>query len=82
MTVGELIEELKKYPSDRLVLVSSDAEGNSKGELADCSFEYYRKEGYEYETYAPEDVIAELHWADDLDEEVEPWEQGVVLWPV
>lgn len=82
MTVAELIAELQKYPGDREVLVSSDAEGNSKGLLADASFEYYRKEGYEYETYHPDDVIAELTWADENDEEVAPYSQGVVLWPV
>lgn len=82
MTVGELIEILKGYPADREVFLSSDAEGNDKNEFADASLEYYRKEGYTIETYAPEDVIEELNWADENDEEVEPYSMGVFLWPV
>ena len=34
MTVKELIEELKEYPQDSQVVMSSDGEGNSKSPLA------------------------------------------------
>ena len=38
ITVGELIETLKKYPKDMRVAMSSDSEGNSYSYIPDNQF--------------------------------------------
>lgn len=41
MTVGELIEYLSRYPSDHLVVLAKDAEGNGFSPMYDSSEEEY-----------------------------------------
>jgi hypothetical protein len=41
MTVKELIKQLKDYPQDSVVVMSSDGEGNSKSPLAELDDAVY-----------------------------------------
>ena len=41
MTVGELIENLKDFDSDAIVVLAADSEGNSYSPLNDYAFGYY-----------------------------------------
>jgi hypothetical protein len=41
ITVQELIEKLKQYPQDALVILQSDSEGNGNSPLAEIERAYY-----------------------------------------
>lgn len=72
MNVAELIAELSKFQENLPVAVSSDAEGNDFGWLADVETSFYRDFGYgALETVHP----------DDVEEDEEP-DTAVILWPL
>jgi hypothetical protein len=70
-TVRELVQKLNQYPSDAVVIVSSDAEGNSHSPLDDVSSGVY---------------VADSTWSGELSEHSDPESDNerlaIVLWPI
>ena len=87
-TVGELLDYLATQPRDRMIVLSSDAEGNSYSPLADAGESMYVAETTwsGYTRLTPEDLAAEMAkpgsgWSDD-DAAPEDAERVIVLGPV
>jgi hypothetical protein len=79
MKVSELIEQLQQLDGDRLVVLSSDGEGNSFRKLGDFSTAMFDPEEREI---GLEVLTEELKQAGYSDEDVmEDGEPAVVLWP-
>lgn len=78
MTVKELIKELKKLDGDRLVVISSDEEGNSFNEFYSLETASYDKDAKEIglEKLTEEDIEAGYG-----EEDVKEGVPCVVLWP-
>ena len=78
MTVKELIKELKKLDQNRLVVISSDEEGNSFNEFYSLSTASYDKEAKEIglEELTDEDIAVGYE-----EEDVKEGVPCVVLWP-
>lgn len=81
MTVKELIELLKQFPEDRLVVMSSDEEGNSFTTLYDVAESMYVAYGPNYgETYVLDKYIGTMGYTEE-DRAPEGAVPVVVLWP-
>lgn len=76
MTVDEVIKMLEKHPRDMLVVISSDAEGNSVRDIAEIGRTYLQKENYGYEALADEDVGGEDGFFE------EDLVKAIGMWPV
>ncbi len=85
MTVKDLKDKLSTYPDDLLIVMSSDAEGNSKSPLAELDTRVYVPNStWSGETYMARVLTPELE-AEGYEEE-DCYEEGngqdaVVLWP-
>jgi len=82
-TVGELIDWLAGQPRGRIVVMSSDAEGNSFSPLADAGESLYVAEstwaGDIYPT--PEDIADDDQYTDEDDGAPDEAVRVVLLWP-
>lgn len=78
MTVKELIKELKKLDGNRLVVISSDSEGNSFNEFYSYSTASYDKGAREI---GLEELTEELKNDGYSEEDVKEGVPCVVLWP-
>jgi len=78
MTVKELIEELKQYPEDHLVVASKDGEGNNFSPISDLGQYIYIPEN----TWCGE-VWSVQDYEDNREEDDAPPKEAncVVLWP-
>ena len=86
MKVKDLIKILQTVDPDTKVLISSDAEGNSFSELADCETSYACRNDYEsrhgmvYEV-GIKTLTPELEEDGYTEEDVVDGESCVILWP-
>ena len=85
MTVKELIKELKDYPQDALVVMSTDEEGNGHSPLDALNEEVYvadpdgRGQVYVARTLTPE--LKEQGYTEEDCYDEEDGQVAVVLWP-
>ncbi len=85
MTVKELIKELKDYPQDALVVMSTDEEGNGYSPLAALNEEVYvgepsgRGQAYVARTLTPE-LKGQGYTEEDCYNQKDG-QDAVVLWP-
>lgn len=83
MIVSELMEQLSSLDPDRLVLISSDEEGNGFNEFHDVSYATVVKDGYQYEIVETE-LTPELEEAGYSEEDIYEGEDivdAIILWP-
>jgi hypothetical protein len=85
MTVKELINELKDYPQDALVVMSTDEEGNGHSPLDALNEEVYvadsdgRGQAYVARNLTPE--LKEQGYTEEDCYDEEDGQDAVVLWP-
>jgi len=85
MAVKDLIHELKDYPQDALVVMSTDAEGNGYSPLAALNDEVYVPDStWSGTTYVARTLTPELQEQGYTEEDCYGEDDGqdaVVLWP-
>ncbi len=85
MTVKELIKELKDYPQDALVVMSSDGEGNSRSPLFDIGNAVYVPDStWSGDTHVARTLTPELKEQGYTEEDCYNQKDGqdaVGLWP-
>jgi hypothetical protein len=82
MTVAELIEALKEMPQTALVVLSSDAEGNSHSPVARIMIGRYEAESAYRGTIGLYELTEDLEAEGYTDEDVVNGPPAVCLWPV
>ena len=83
MKVSELIEELKKFDQDAIVILQKDAEGNGYSPLDDVDQAGYTPESTWSGEVQPKVLTPELEKAGWTEEDINPdGEDCVVLAPV
>lgn len=83
MTVEELIEELKQLDPKRIVVMSSDGEGNNHSPLSDLHLCAYRPDSTYSGEIGPEKMTPELKEQGYTDEDIiDDGQPAVCLYPV